>query len=256
MSESHARPEALHIAVAGGTGQVGTHVTAVARARGHRVVSLSRGEGVDLTDGSGLGERLAGVDAVIDCLSIQTGSTRVATDFFTTTSRVLLEAGREAGVSHHLTLSIVGIDQIGFGYYRGKVAQEAVVKESDRPHTILRATQFHEFAEQMVERMGFGPVVVIPRMLVETVAAAEVAEALVDLAEERPRTDTVELAGPSSGWMPDLVRRLLRHRGRRTLVVPVPMPGAGRAAASGALTPAGVPWRRGRQEYDDWLRAR
>src|SRR5690606_1231239 len=110
--------------------------------------------------------------------------------------------------------------------------------------------------EQMVDRLGFGPIVVVPRMLVATVAAHEVAEALVDLAETGPLNATVEVGGPGRDHLPDLVRRLLRHRGRRAVVVPVPMPGAGRAARSGALLPAIEPWRTGRQTYDEWLQAR
>lgn len=240
------------IAVAGGTGVVGSRVMARGAERGLAMVSLSRGSGVDLTDGAGVAERLDGVDAVIDCLGIETLRRRPATQFFTTTSRHLLEAGATAGVRHHVALSIVGVEQVPSGYYRAKVAQERVVAESTQPWTILRATQFHEFAAQLARRTSFGPVAFVPQMLSAPVAADEVADTLLDLAVGEPRRTVVELGGPERLQMVDMVRRFLAATGRRTLVVPVPMPGAAAPARSGVLCPED-PEFLGRQTFADWL---
>lgn len=219
------------------------------------MVSLSRASGVDLMAGDGLLERLAGVDAVIDCLGIETLRERLATDFFTTTSRHLLAAGEEAGVRHHVTLSIVGVDDVPSGYYRAKVAQEQVVIDSGCRWTVLRATQFHEFAEQMVRRSSFGPVAFVPRMLSAPVAAAEVADFLLDLALGEPRQALVELGGPERMQMVDMVKQLLASSGTRRLVVPIPLPGAGQEARSGVLCPQ-APERTGEQTFAQWLGAR
>lgn len=215
---------------------------------------LARGRGVDVSRLDGLADHLVGAEAVIDTLGITTTRRAPATDFFTTTTRNLIEAERAAGVDRHVLLSIVGIDGSGFGYYRAKVAQEDAARSLDPSVTILRATQFHEFAEQMLERGKTGPVVVVPRMRSATVAASEVAAALVDLAEN-PEPGTVEMGGPEEHDMPELVHRVAEARGVRARVIAVKVPGpAGKAMTDGSLIPKS-PWRVGRQTFADWLRA-
>ncbi|KNX37110.1 SDR family oxidoreductase [Luteipulveratus halotolerans] len=246
----------MKIAVAGGTGVVGTHVVREAEYAGHEVLSLSRSTGVDLTSGTGLAEHLRGVDAVIDCLSVETVKRKVAVDFFTTTTRTLLDAEQAAGVPHHLVLSIVGVDRVRYGHYDGKVAQEHAVRDSGRPFTILRATQFHEFAEQMSRRGRLGPIIAMPRIAAAPVAAREVAQALLDLAGLPPAGRTYELGGPERRDLVDMARALARRTGRRTPVVPLVVPGAAsKAMRSGALVPHD-PWRTGVETYDAWLASR
>ncbi|MFL6059770.1 MAG: SDR family oxidoreductase [Marmoricola sp.] len=246
----------LKVAVAGGTGVVGTETVRVLEARGHEPVVLARATGVDLVSGDGLGERLEGVDAVVDVTSTATTSARTARRFFTTATGHLLTAGAAAGVGHHVLLSIVGIDDNPFGYYRGKVAQEQAVRSGPVPWTIVRAPQFHEFAAQMIERASFGPLVVVPRMLSAPMAAAEVAGVLVDHLEAGPSGDAPEIAGPRTEEMPDLVRRLLAHRGSRQRAVAARIPGkAGRMMRSGALVPD-HPGTVGTQTFDQWLAQR
>ena len=242
----------VRIAVAGATGVVGRHVVAELGRRGHEAVALARSKGVDVMRLDGLADHLAGVDAVIDTLGITTTRRKPATDFFTTTTRNLLTAGRTAGVERHVLLSIVGIDGSSFGYYRAKVAQEETARSLDPSTTILRATQFHEFAEQMLQRAKAGPVVVVPRMRSATVAAAEVGAALVDLADNPP-TGTVEMGGPEVHDMPELVERVAAARGVGAKVVAVPVPGsAGKAMRDGSLIPKN-PWRVGVQTFSEWL---
>ncbi len=243
----------MRIAVAGATGVVGHHVAEDLADRGHEAVLLSRSLGVDVTSPVGLAERLHGVDAVIDTLSVVTTRRAVAEDFFRRTTSNLIEAGREAGVRHHVTLSIVGIDGIAFGYYQGKVAQEEVVRASGQPFTILRATQFHEFAQQMVDRGTAGPVTVVPRMRSAPVSAREVATTLVEVATGAAHDGTLEMSGPCEELVADMVRRLLRVRGSRRRVLQLPLPtSAGRAMAGGALI-AKDPWRVGTVDFDAWL---
>jgi len=244
----------MRIAVAGGTGVVGRWTVAAARAAGHEPVVLARSTGVDLTTGDGLTDALDGVDAVIDTTNVTTQSRAKAIEFFERTSRNLIAAAATTGVRHVVALSIVGIDRVPLGYYGGKLRQEEVLRESSVPVSVLRATQFHEFAGQLLERLPGGPVVLFPAMKSQPIAASEVGEVLVDLAAGDAVAMT-ELAGPKVELVADMARRLLRARGSRKPVLQVRMPGKAMAAAArGGMLPVGD-YRRGVQTFDEWLAA-
>jgi uncharacterized protein YbjT (DUF2867 family) len=156
-------------------------------------------------------------------------------------------------VRHQVLLSIVGLERVPFGYYQGKLRQEEVLaKDGEVPWTVLRATQFHEFAQQVLERVP-GPLAVVPRMRTQPVAAREVARHLVGLVLGPPQGMAPELAGPRVEEMTDMARRLLRARGQRRLLLPVRLPGrTGTAMAGGGNLPTG-PGPRGTQTFDAWL---
>ena len=243
----------MRIAVAGGTGTVGRHVVDVVRERGHEPVVLTRSTGVDLVTGEGLADALADVDVVIDVASVQTLSGAASRAFFGQATRTLLAAETAAGVRHHVAVSIVGVDDAPYAYYAGKVLQEQLVEAGAVPWTILRATQFHEFAAQLFGRMELGPVVVVPAMQSQPVAAREVAERLVALAVAAPAGRVADLAGPRVERMSDLVRRWAAATGRRGRVVEVPLPGAyGRAMRDGTLL-ARPGSDLGVQTFEEWL---
>ncbi|GAA1287666.1 NAD-dependent epimerase/dehydratase family protein [Brachybacterium sp. JB7] len=226
----------MRIAIAGGTGVIGRHAVRAAQSRGHDVVVLSRSEGVDVFSGTGLEERLRGVDVVVDALNTPLLSRRKAVHFFRTTSRHLLEAGARHGVAHHVVLSIVGIDGIDESYYAGKLAQERTVEASGVPHTIARAAQFHEFAEQISARTSLGPLTIAPRLLARPVAAREVGEHLLHVTETDPAGRAPDLVGPEEHTLADMIRRIHAHDGTSRRVLEVRFPGApGRGIASGAL---------------------
>ncbi|TWG12376.1 SDR family oxidoreductase [Actinoplanes teichomyceticus] len=242
----------MRMAVAGGTGMIGRLVVGQARAAGHEAVVIARSAGVDVTTGAGLDEALRGADVVIDVTNIATMNRGVATRFFETVTRTLQEAERRAGVTHHVLLSIVGVDRVPWGYYRAKLRQEEVALAGGVPATVLRATQFHEFAVQSLTRFP-GPVAVVPRMLSQPVAAREVAAELVRLAAGPPLGMAPEMAGPEPVPLADMVRRAARRHGPRKLVLGVPMPGrAGRAMATGGNLPD-RPGVRGTQTFGQWL---
>ncbi|MEV8545013.1 NAD(P)H-binding protein [Streptomyces sp. NPDC051572] len=246
----------MRVAVAGGTGLVGRYVVEELVAAGHEPVVLSRSRGVDLVSGgAGLDAALDGADAVVDASNVTTTSARKSVAFFDAVARSLLDAGERAGVRHHVALSIVGIDRVGLGYYQGKLRQEDVVRAGSVPWSVLRATQFHEFAEQTLERVP-RPLAVVPRMRTQPIAAREVAQHLVKLAAGPAQGMAPDLAGPRVEQLVDMVRRLLRARGERRLVVPVRMPGGVGAAMTGdGQLPVGG-GARGTQTFDEWLATR
>ena len=243
----------MRIVVAGATGTVGRHVVREARRRGHDVVPLSRASGQDVTTGAGLVDAMAGADVVIDASSQMTMSTKKSTAFFTAATRNLLNAESTAGVGHHIALSIVGIDDIDTGYYAGKLAQERLVSEGPVPWTIARATQFHEFVGQAIAQGTMGPVTLVPKTLMRPVAAAEVAERLLDIAESGPAGRVTDLVGPRDETLIDLVRTMSAHDGVTRRLIGVTIPGRnGRGMASGVLRGKSDAVQ-GRMTFDEWL---
>lgn len=245
----------MRIAVAGGTGVVGSHVVREAESRGHEVVVLTRSTGADLTTGVGLADRLAGVDAVVDVTSTREQQRRKAEAFFGTVTRNLLGAEHDAGVGHHVVLSIIGIDLVPTGYYQGKLLQEQLTEAGDVPWTILRASQFHEFAQQALGFASVGPFSMVPTMTTQPVAAREVGAALVDLAEAGPQGRVPDLAGPEVRQLVELAKLVNREKALGRRVVGVRLSGAwGRAMRSGDLTPRSD-GPRGQLTFEEWLRS-
>ncbi|MFK0242516.1 SDR family oxidoreductase [Microbacterium sp. NPDC090281] len=246
----------MRIAVAGGTGTVGRHTVEAVRAVGHDAVVLSRSQGVDLVTGKGLDYALAGADAVIDVASIETLKASAAIEFFTAATGNLISAAANAGVGHVVLLSIVGIDRIPYDYYAGKIAQEKIVEASRVPWTILRATQFHEFAGQMFERAKLGPVHVAPNARTQPVAASEVGERLAALAAADPQGRVRDLAGPREEQLSDMVRAFARRTGFRGWIPRINVPGPQMAGMRAGHALPGPDADLGRQSFTEWLAAR
>jgi uncharacterized protein YbjT (DUF2867 family) len=187
--------------------------------------------------------------------SSRTLSAKASVRFFTATTRNLLTAGKAAGVRHHVAVSIVRAEKAAAGYYAGKLAQEELVTKGDVPWTILRTTQFHEFAQQVLARSSVGPLALVPRMATQPVAAREVAEALVDAAEAGPQGRLTDLGGPRVEQLVNMVRAYARKSGQPKLVLGFTAPGKlWHAMRSGHMLPepgAAV----GRQTFREWLQA-
>ena len=203
------------LAVAGATGRVGRHIVDVARERGHRVVAMSRSQGVDEITGEGLADALRGVTCVIDAATGPSPEQEAATMFFTTAARNLHEAGQRAGVQRMVVVSIIGTDRFTSSYGAAKVAHEQAALAGPIPARILRAAQFHEFVEQLVAWGTQGEVAYVQKMRTQPVAARTVAEALVDLAEEPGWADgsILEVAGPREESMVEIASLWAARRG-------------------------------------------
>ncbi|MGX7678563.1 SDR family oxidoreductase [Jatrophihabitans sp. DSM 45814] len=242
----------MRVAVAGGTGLVGRYVESALSDAGHVPITLARATGFDITTGDGLNAALVGAQAVIDVSNVTTRKKDESIAFFEAGTRNLLDAGERAGVQHHIILSIAGVDRVDFGYYFGKRRQEELALASGRPVSILRATQFYEFAGQLLDRAR-GPIAMVPRMLTAPVAAREVADALVALLDQEPLGLAAEFGGPQERELTDLARAVLTARRSKKLLFRVRVPGpAGKAMTGGALLPIGS-GPRGQQTFDNWL---
>jgi uncharacterized protein YbjT (DUF2867 family) len=255
----------MRILVIGGSGVVGRPTAGALVRRGHTVAVLTRRGSAalpgarafagDLTTGAGLAEALQDVDAVVDAANVKAMGRTKAVAYFVKTTRRLGEQEVAAGVRHHVVLGIVKSDVVPFPYYAGKIAQERTALAGPVPATVLRATQLHEFAAQTLGAMKLGPVSLVPDMTIQPIAAAEVAEALVDVVEAGPgRERAPDVAGPRRERLPDMARRLVEHRGERRRVVGLPLPGTmGRALRNGDGLPGPDAVLRG-PTFADWLR--
>jgi uncharacterized protein YbjT (DUF2867 family) len=203
----------MKVVVIGGSGLIGSKLVTVLRERGQEVLAASPDTGVDTITGTGLREVLTDTEAVVDVTNSPSFEDAAAITFFETSSRNLLSAESVTGVRHHIVLSIVGADRLqDSGYFRGKLVQDRLIKDSGIPYTILRSTQFFEFMQGIADRASDGRTVRLPPVQVQPILSDDVVRALADLALGAPMNGTVEIAGPEKFRLDELVRLVLSAR--------------------------------------------
>lgn len=201
----------MKIVVIGGTGLIGSKLVSQLTEIGHEVVAASPSKGINAVTGEGLAEALSGAQVVVDVANSPSFEDDAVLAFFEKSTQNLLAAEAEAGVSHHVALSVVGTEKLlDSGYFRAKMAQENLIKASSIPYTIVRATQFFEFINSIAYVATEGNTVTLPNAFVQPIVSDDVAAALVDFALETPVIGMVELAGPERMRIDELVGRYLR----------------------------------------------
>ena len=244
----------MKIVVIGGSGRVGANVVHRLGSQGHDPVAASPSTGVDTITGEGLADVMAGADVVVDVSNAPVWDDDAVREFFTTSTRNLLAAERDAGVGHHLAVSIVGADRVpDSGYLRAKVAQEAEITAGTVPYTILRATQFFEFLPQIVEAGAEGDSVRLSTGLMQLVGADDVAATVAELATGAPAGGRVELGGPEALGVDAWARRLFAATADdRTVVADPHARYFGTELHGGELTP-GDGARIGTIDFESWF---
>ena len=243
----------MRIVVIGGTGRVGGNVVGRLEAQGHDPVPAAPATGVDTITGEGLADVMVGADVVVDVANAPAWDADAVREFFTSSTRNVMAAEREAGVGHHLAVSIVGADRLpDSGYLRGKVAQEAEIEAGAVPYTILRSTQFFEFLPQIAEDGAEGDSVRLSTGLMQLVAVDDVAAIVAELATGAP-VGRVELGGPEALGIDAWARRLFAANGDQRTVVSDPHARYfGTEVKGGELTP-GDGARIGATDFDTWF---
>ncbi|WP_206505857.1 SDR family oxidoreductase [Streptomyces chrestomyceticus] len=246
----------MKIVVIGGTGLIGGKVVGKLTERGHEAVPAAPSTGVNTLTGEGLDTVLAGAQVVVDVANSPTFEESAVLEFFTTSTRNLLAAEAKAGVTHHLALSIVGIDGLpDNGYFRAKAAQERLIKQGPVPYSILRATQFFEFVKGIADTATDGDTVRVPPVLFQPMAAEDVAEAVTKAAVETSQKATTEVAGPEVFRFDELITRALHAwHDPRTVVPDAHARYFGSELTERSLVPDEGSARLATIRFDDWLR--
>ncbi|MGO4544985.1 SDR family oxidoreductase [Paenibacillus sp. 2TAB23] len=201
----------MKIVVIGGTGLIGSKLVRNLRQLGHEAVAASPSAGVNAVTGEGLAAALVGAQVVVDVANSPSFEDNAVLEFFGKSTQNLLAAELEAGVKHHVALSVVGTERLlQSGYFRAKMAQEELIKNASVPYTIVRATQFFEFINSIAYVSTEGQTVRLPSASVQPIVSGDVAEALVEFTLAEPKNGTVEVAGPDRLGLDELVRRFLQ----------------------------------------------
>jgi uncharacterized protein YbjT (DUF2867 family) len=244
----------MKIVVIGGTGLVGSKLVSKLREHGHEAVPASPNTGVNTLTGEGLAEALDGSAVVVDVSNSPSFEDAAVMQFFQTSTGNLLDAEALAGVGHHVALSVVGAERLAeSGYFRAKIAQEKLIKESPIPYSIVHATQFFEFIEGIANAATDGNTVRLAPVLIQPIAADDVATVVWMVSAAPPVNGTVEVAGPERFRLDELIRRSLMERDDPREVITDPHARYfGAELTERTLVPGDNPWV-AQTRFEDWL---
>jgi uncharacterized protein YbjT (DUF2867 family) len=244
----------MKLVIIGGTGLIGSKLVTNLRERGHEAVPASPDTGVNTLTGDGLAEVLRGASVVVDVSNSPSFEESAVMEFFTRSTRNLLEHAAAAGVTHYVALSVVGTERIPDSpYLRAKNAQETLIKAGGIPYSIVHATQFFEFVKRMADEATVGSVVRLPSVLIQPMAADDVAKAVARVAVRAPLNGMVEVAGPQQFRFDELIRQGLAARNdSRAVVIDPHAMYFGAELGERSLVPAGEA-RLGEIRFEEWL---
>ncbi|HEV3385958.1 MAG TPA: SDR family oxidoreductase [Gemmata sp.] len=244
----------MKIVVIGGSGLIGSKLVTKLREHGHEAIAASPNSGVNTLTGEGLAEALKGASAVVDVSNSPSWEDSAVMKFFETSTRNLLAYEAAAGVGHHVALSVVGSERLlESGYFRAKIAQEKLIRESSIPYTIVRATQFFEFLKGLADISIDGDKVHLPPVLFQPMAADDVASGVGRIAVSPPVNGIVEIGGPEQFRLDELVRRRLATLKDSREVIADPHARYSGAEVSERTLVPGDDARLGEMRFETWL---
>ena len=244
----------MKIVVIGGTGLIGSRLTAKLKTLNHEVVVASPSKGVNAYTGEGLDKAMRHAQVVVDLTDSPSNEDDVSMDFFTCVGQNLIDAGSASDHPHHITLSIVGVDRLqSCGYFKAKLKQEQIVKNAGIPYTIVRTTHFFESTATIIDQSTNGNEVRIAPAAYQPIAADEVAEILKELTLGQPKNQTVEIAGPEKKPQYDFLKEFMEITGDyRKIYRDVHALFFGIVLNDETLVPGPGP-RLGKITFSDWL---
>jgi uncharacterized protein YbjT (DUF2867 family) len=210
----------MKILIIGGTGLIGSKAVSKLRQLGHEVIAAAPNTGVNTITGEGLAKAVSGADVVVDLSNSPSFADKDVMEFFETSGRNLLAAEINAGVKHHVALSVVGTSRLqDSGYFRAKQVQENLIKKSGIPYTIIHSTQFFEFLGGIVSSAHGGDGITVSTAKIQPIAAEDVASFVVNTVLSAPLNDITEIAGPDRYNLSDLVKEYLARTNNDTRLV-------------------------------------
>lgn len=244
----------MKIVVIGGSGLIGTKLVDRLRRLGHETIAASPASGVNTITGEGLADVLKDTQVVVDVANSPSFEDKAALEFFETSGRNLLAAEQAAGVKYHVALSVVGTNRLAeSGYFRGKIAQEKLIKASKIPYTIVHSTQFFEFLGGIAQSGTVDQTVHLSPAFVQPIASEDVADAMADFTLRSPLNAIVEIAGPERVRLSELVQRYLSAiHDPRTVTPDVHARYFGAELTDSMLLPGDSP-RIGGINFETWL---
>ena len=246
----------MKVVVIGGTGLIGSKTVERLRRAGHEVVAAAPQNGINSVTGEGLAEAVRGAQVIVDLSNSPSFEDNAVLEFFRKSTGNLIASARASGVRHYVALSVVGTERLqASGYFRAKLAQEALIKSSGVPYTIVRATQFFEFLGAIAQTGTTGDKVVEPTALIQPIASNDVADVMAEVALASPLNGMIEIAGPERFRMSDLIARYLSAKGdARTVEASADAPYYGLRLEEGSLVSDNDP-RLGKIGFDQWFKA-
>jgi len=244
----------MKIVVIGGTGLIGSKLVNKLREQGHDALAAAPNTGVNTLTGEGLAEVLKGASVVVDVSNSPSWDDAAVLNFFETSTRNLLTHEAAAEVGHHVALSVVGTQQLAeSGYFRAKIAQEKLIRESSIPYSIVHATQFFEFLKGLADISVVDGKVHLPHVLFQPMAADDVATAVGRVAVGQPVNGIIEIGGPEQFRVDDLVRRrLVSLKDPREVVADPNARYSGAKLGERTLVPSSQA-RLGETRFETWL---
>ncbi|GHH17185.1 SDR family oxidoreductase [Streptomyces lanatus] len=244
----------MKVLVIGGTGLIGSKLVGKLAEHGHEAVAAAPNTGVNTLTGEGLAEVLKDASVVVDVSNSPSWEDEAVMDFFRTSTTNLLKAEAEAGVTHHVALSVVGTDRLQeSGYFRAKQAQEELIKASGMPYSIVHATQFFEFIKGIADISTDGDTVRLAPAKFQPMYSDDVAAAVGRTAVGTPVNGLVEIAGPEVFQLDELIRETLAAKNDpRTVVTDPKAPYSGAQLQETTLLP-GPDAQIGDTKLSDWL---
>src|SRR3954469_6917938 len=244
----------MKVVVIGGTGLIGSKVVVELGEHGHEAVPASPNTGVNTLTGEGLAKVLEGAAVVVDVSNSPSFADEPVMEFFRPSTTNLLAYSAKAGVGHYVALSVVGTDRLSeSGYFRAKIVQEKLIKESSIPYSIVQATQFFEFLKGLADISVVGGNVRLPHVLFQPMAADDVASGVCRVAIGQPVNGIVEIAGPEQFRVDELVRRRLAPlKDSREVIADPKALYSGARLSERTLLP-GNNARLGEMHFENWL---
>lgn len=245
----------MKIVIIGGTGLIGSKLVNKLKNLGHEVIAASPSKGINAVTGEGLAKALENTNIVVDVANSPSFEDKAVLEFFKTSSNNLLNAEKAAGIEHHIALSVVGTDLLPeSGYFRAKNAQENLIKSSNIPYTIVRATQFFEFLGSIAQSGTIGQTIHLPTAFLQPIASEDVATALLRVVLEPPINGIIEIAGPERLPFSEIVGQYLKATNDpRTATADVNARYFGAKLTDNTLVPSSKNPRLGSTNFNKWF---